>query len=229
MATDYCDRSTELLICAQLLYQKVVEGRVVLKPRKSRPGVIDSYFAPTLLKTHLIPLVHQASNSLTLCQAKMDQLVSLSERLISAPTADKVLAGSISNLAQNLQPEIVATSSLLQRTALVSAEVQREFSGHSQVCKHVKALVSAQEGRLAELSRRLRDFMEANRAIVSDQHQDISVATAPLINPPPTMTSLLVNPQVPSPPLSNHKPQTKGIPFETGLRVRFALVGEYRL
>lgn len=185
MASDYCDRSTELLRCAQLLHQKVMSGRVVLKPRKSQPGAMTAFFAPTLLKTQLLPLVHQASNSLTLGQAKMDQLVNLTERLSTSSTPDALLVASISELAQKLQPEVVAISNFLQRVACVSTQVQRELAGHPQVCKHVKALVAAQEARLAELSRRLRDFMEANKAIVSDQHGEAPPAAVP---PPKAIT-----------------------------------------
>nr|CDS22111.1 syntaxin 5 [Echinococcus granulosus] len=184
MASDYCNRSTELLLCAKLLHQKVMSGRVALRPRKSRPGAVAAFFAPTLLKTQLLPLVHQASTSLTLGQAKMDQLVNLTERLSTSSIPDTLLVARISTLVQKLQPEVVAISTFLQRVASVSTQVQRELAGHPQVCKHVKALVASQEARLAELSRRLRDFMEANRAIVSDQCE------TPTAMPPPPKTFL---------------------------------------
>lgn len=208
MATDYCDRSHELMLCAQLLHQKMMQGRLILKPRKSKPGAVEAYFAPTILKTRLIPLIHQSSNSLSLGQAKMDQIVNLTEKLTSTASHDKVLARSIFNLTQKLQSEVVAISSFLQQVASVSTEVQREFAGHPQVCRHVKSLVSAQESRLAELSRRLRDYMEGNKEIVSDQYEnlpDIPVVTAPLIDPPPTKTSVLMPPIVPSPQINNRR------------------------
>ncbi|KAM3172746.1 hypothetical protein ACTXT7_013908 [Hymenolepis weldensis] len=206
MTTDYCDRSHELMLCAQLLHQKVMSGRVILKPRKSRPGAVEAFFAPTLLKTQLIPLVQQASNSLTLGQAKMDQIINLTERLIPAPATDKVLVTSIFNLTQKLQSEVLAISSFLQQIALVSSEVQREFTGHSQVCKHVKSLVSAQESRLAELSRRLRDYMEANKAIASDQYEDIPVVTAPSFDSLSAKTSVRMPPVVPPRQVNNKQP-----------------------
>nr|CDS25406.1 syntaxin 5 [Hymenolepis microstoma] len=206
MTTDYCDRSHELMLCAQLLHQKVMSGRVILKPRKSRPGAIEAYFAHTTLKTQLIPLVYQASNSLYLGQAKMDQIIKLTERLTFASTTDKVLVTSIFNLTQNLQSEVLAISSFMQQVARVSSEVLREFSGHPQVCKHVKSLVSVQESRLAELSRRLRDYMESNKAIVSDQYEDTPVVTAPLIDPPPTKTSVLMASVVPPAQVNNKRP-----------------------
>ncbi|VDO00443.1 unnamed protein product [Rodentolepis nana] len=206
MTTDYCDRSNELMLCAQLLHQKVMSGRVILKPRKSRPGAIEAYFGHTVLKTQLTPLIYQASNSLSLGQAKMNQISNLTERLTSSPTTDKVLATSIFNLTRNLQSDVLAISSFLQQVARVSSEVQREFAGHPQVCKHVKSLVSVQESRLAELSRRLRDYMEANKVIVSDQYENIPIVTAPLIDPPPTKTSFLIPPVVPPPQASNKRP-----------------------
>uniref|UniRef100_A0A915EYX7 tRNA (guanine-N(7)-)-methyltransferase n=1 Tax=Echinococcus canadensis TaxID=519352 RepID=A0A915EYX7_9CEST len=183
MASDYCNRSTELLLCAKLLHQKVMSGRVALRPRKSQPGAVAAFFSPTLLKTQLLPLVHQASTSLTLGQAKMDQLVNLTERFSTSSIPDTLLVVRISTLVQKLQPEVVAISTFLQHVASVSTQVQLELVGHPQVCKHVKALVASQEARLAELSRRLRDFMEANRAIVSDQCE------TPTAMPPPPKTS----------------------------------------
>lgn len=204
------------MLCAQLLHQKVMSGRVVLKPRRSRPGAVEAFFAPTLLKTQLIPLVHQASNSLTLGQAKMDQIINLTERLIPTSTTDKVLVTSIFNLTQKLQSEVLAISSFLQRIALVSSEVQREFTGHSQVCKHVKSLVSAQESRLAELSRRLRDYMEANKTIASDQYEDIPAVTAPSIDSvrmPPVVTPRQVN----------NKQPIQGIYVDERRRVKFTV------
>ncbi|VDL62082.1 unnamed protein product [Hymenolepis diminuta] len=222
MTTDYCDRSHELMLCAQLLHQKVMSGRIILKPRKSRPGAVEAFFAPTLLKTQLIPLVQQASNSLTLGKAKMDQIINLTERLLPASTTDKVLVTSIFNLTQKLQSEVLAISSFLQRIALVSSEVQREFTGHSQVCKHVKSLVSAQENRLAELSRRLRDYMEANKAIASDQYEDIPVVTAPSIDSLSAKTSVRMPPVVPSQQVNNKQP-TQGIYVEERRRVKFTV------
>ena len=169
MATDYCDRSTELLLCAQLLHQKVMSGRIILKPRRSHPDGLNNYFSSTLYKTQLIPLLHQSSTSLSLSQAKMDQLQDLAERYTNSPTPDTLLAASISTLVQKLQPEVVAVSSLLKHG--VSNKVLQEFAGRPQICKHVKALVASQEARLAELSRRFRDFIEANKMTISEQFQ----------------------------------------------------------
>ncbi|KAL5105467.1 Syntaxin-5 [Taenia crassiceps] len=148
MASDYCDRSTELLLCAQLLRQK-------------------------------------ASISLALAHAKMDQLVNLTERSSTSSTPDTALVVSISALAQKLQPEVVAISTFLQRVVCVSTQVQRELAGHLQVCKHVKAMVASQETRLAELSRRLRDFLEVNKAIVSGLCGEAPVSVIP---PPKAFT-----------------------------------------
>ncbi|VDM36284.1 unnamed protein product [Hydatigera taeniaeformis] len=156
-----------------------MSGRVVLKPRKSQPGAVTALFASTLLKTHLLPLIHQASTSLSLSHAKMDQLVNLSERFSTSAPPDTLLAASISTLTQKLQPEVVAISSFLQRLSGVSVQVQHELAGRPQVCKHVKALVASQEARLADLSRRLRDFMEANRTIISGQLPDSPKYDAP--------------------------------------------------
>uniref|UniRef100_A0A5K3FST4 t-SNARE coiled-coil homology domain-containing protein n=1 Tax=Mesocestoides corti TaxID=53468 RepID=A0A5K3FST4_MESCO len=218
MATDYCDRSVELLKCAQLLHQKVMSGRVILKPRVSQPGAVAAYFAPTLLKTQFLPLIKQVSVSLTLCQAKMDQLVSLTDRYNTSSPPDSQLATSISNLAQKLQPEVVAISGFLQRVAALSTQVQQEFSSHPQVCKHVRALVSSQESRLADLSMHLRDFMETNKAIVMGTLADTEESSIPIISTsavmPPLPTSLVSS--IPRPPSSHHTKQA--IPVVEPLR-----------
>ncbi len=214
MSADYCDRSTELFRCAQLLHQKVVAGRVALKPRISQPGAVDAYFAPTLLRSQFLPLIKQASTSLTLGKAKMDQLDALTNRYISAVPRDTQLALSIASLAQKLQPEVVAVSGFLQKLVSLSTQVLQEFSGHLQVCRHVRSLVSSQEFRLAELSMRLRDFMEANREIMT--------IAAEKDEPPVMQFEAPKASAIPRPPSARHLQKT--VPFEEPLRVSVEVI-----
>lgn len=198
MSADYCDRSTEIFRYAQLLQHKVMSGRIRIKPRVSRPGAVEALFAPTIYRSQFLPLVKRVSMSLTIGLAKMNQLHSLTNRL-SSPH-DTQLTLPISSLAHKLQTEIFAISECLQRVVVLSRQVLQEFSGCPQVSLHVRALVATQEYRLAELSMRLRDVMEFNKAMFTDTYSYEAKQTTPNISNEHNKISA----STPRPPLSRH-------------------------
>uniref|UniRef100_A0A0X3P0T1 t-SNARE coiled-coil homology domain-containing protein n=1 Tax=Schistocephalus solidus TaxID=70667 RepID=A0A0X3P0T1_SCHSO len=164
MSVDYCDRSAELVKCAQLFHQKVMSGRARLKPRLSVAAAAYKIPLSSLYRGQFLPSARHILARLNDAEAKMSSLKNSSADPGGQPIR---IAEALSAGAHAVQSEVVYINSYLQQLLKFAPQVLQEVASRPQVTRHVQAIVSTLEHRMAALSMGLRDFYQDKKQLLS--------------------------------------------------------------
>ncbi|BHF67433.1 vesicle docking [Sparganum proliferum] len=175
MSVDYCDRSAELVKCAQLFHQKVMSGRARLKPRLSAAAAAYKIPLSSLYRGQFLPSARHIQVRLNDAEAKMSSLKDSSANPEGHPVQ---IAEALSVGAHALQSEVVSINSYLQQLLKLTPQVLQEVGNRPQVSRHVQAVVSTLEHRMAALSMGLRDFYQDKKQLLSAVDLDNNTPTA---------------------------------------------------
>nr|VZI47467.1 unnamed protein product [Spirometra erinaceieuropaei] len=224
MSVDYCDRSAELVKCAQLFHQKVMSGRARLKPRLSAAAAAYKIPLSSLYRGQFLPSARHIQVRLNDAEGKLSSLKDSSANPEGHPVQ---IAEALSVGAHALQSEVVSINSYLQQLLKLTPQVLQEVANRPQVSRHVQAVVSTLEHRMAALSMGLRDFYQDKKQLLSavdldkatpaatdicgssqhHHHPDHRVLAAPSYPPQPPHVDVGANMQ-PLIPLSASVPPT---------------------
>ncbi|VDK86021.1 unnamed protein product [Dibothriocephalus latus] len=151
-------------------------GRARLKPRLSVTAAAYKIPVSSLYRGQFLPSARHILGRLADAETKMSSL-----KYSSADSEGHLIQTSeaLSAGAHTVQSEVVYINSYLQQLLKLTPQVLQEVANHPQVSKHVQAIVSTLEHRMAALSMGLRDFYQDKKQLLSTVGSDeLAPATA---------------------------------------------------